>query len=197
LGLSNYSLMSLMTSLISRHINIDSSIARDSAICSVTLLSIGGILWGIQFWSVTSTALTILIAYLAYRSNRTSEKIIKLQLIGEAITIARTLHFTPLFWSGHAQGMTRARYQELQTACHDSNRIKVYFSEEVSTLTDDARNSVLELLANVVVTNDGYYNSTPDDDQRLSRMRQLASDKSKLLLDRLSEIRKSHHIGIS
>ncbi|GEM_PF-5488682 len=183
--------------LIFRYIYSDETIARDSAICSMVLVSIGGILWGIKFWSITSTALTILIAYLAYRSNRTSEKIIKLQLIGEATAIARVMHFTPLFWSGHAQGMRQDQYRELQTACNDFERIKVYFSEEVSTLAGDARASVLNLLSNVHVSTDGCYNGSRDEDQRLSGMRQVASDKSKLLLDKLSEIRQSHHVGIS
>lgn len=156
-------------------------------------MSRGG-LWGMEFFIAVSATLTLLVAYLAFRSNKTSERIVKLQIIGEAIDLAKALQFEPLFWSGHAKGMENYRYKQLQSACRDCERLKVYFSNDTMELFDNVRRSALMLLSNVVVIIENNFNDTPEEDKKLSAMRQDTSDCARVLLTKLDEARKKNYI---
>ncbi|MAC35657.1 MULTISPECIES: hypothetical protein [Idiomarina] len=194
--------------MISRHIELgainllvhnDADFDKDLAYSFLGFASIGGVLWGMEFIGYSSTILTLIVAYLAYRSNKTTERIAKLQVIVEAMTVAKTLRFQPLMWSGHAKAISKFSYETVQEACRECDRLKVYFSRDAEVYFETARNSALEFLANTVQPLNGIYQGDVQDieeDHRLSGLRQTASDSAESLLAVLQEARQDNKIKI-
>lgn len=170
---------------------------HEDLLYSLTALGIVGvILWGMEFILYSSTVLTLIVAYLAYRSNRTTEKLAKLQVIAEAISIAKTLRIEPLLWSGHAKGISQSSYETIAGACQDCERVKAYFSTETEAIFDSARSSALEFISHTVMPTDGVYVGDQEEDRRLSRLRQTASDKAAFLLKELQRANRDNKIRI-
>ena len=177
----------------------DADFDKDLAYSFLVLATIGGGLWGMEFIGYSSTILTLLVAYLAYRSNKTTERIAKLQVIVEAMAVAKTLRFEPLMWSGHAKAISKFSYETIQEACRECDRLKVYFSRDTELYFEAARSSALEFLSNSVQPLNGtYYGGVQDkeEDQRLSGLRQNASDSAESLLAVLQAARQENKIKI-
>lgn len=174
----------------------DPEFDQDLIYCFLVLIVIGGVLWGMEFIGYSSTILTFIVAYLAYRSNRTTEKIAKLQVIVEAMTHAKTLRFQPLMWSGHAKAISKFSYETVQEACRECERLKVYFSSDIEVYFDNARDDALRFISNTVLPLNGTYEGNAEEDQYLSGLRQTASDSAEALLNALQQARQGNKIKI-
>gem|GEM_PF-4113249 len=145
--------------------------------------------------TLTLAALTALIAWLAWRSNKTAEKILLTQSLEDAEMAVWYLTYLSISWAGNAASISDAHMKIFEESRLNCERAKRYFDKEIEwefVELSDSTNFLISKARQFMSNQHLTAGAQRQFDTDASELRQEIHEKGKKLLGGLIELRRKN-----